>query len=70
MLFAAADALGAAQGVRWLRERGHNVLAATGLMTASPLARREAEEVCDAAVRGVEQLESPLVAAELRSRVR
>jgi hypothetical protein len=39
-------------------------------MTASPLARREAEEVCDAAVRGVEQLESPLVAAELRSRVR
>jgi hypothetical protein len=70
VLFAAADALGAAQGVRWLRERGHNVLAATGLMTASPLARREAEEVCDAAVRGVEQLESPLVAAELRSRVR
>lgn len=70
VLFAAADALGAAQGVRWLRERGHNVLAATGLMSASPLARREAEEVCDAAVRGVEQLESPLVAAELRSRVR
>ncbi len=70
VLFAAADALGAAQGVSWLRTRGHNVLAATGLMTASPLARREAEEICEAAVRGVEQLESPLVAAELRARVR
>ncbi|MDQ3871326.1 MAG: DUF1611 domain-containing protein [Chloroflexota bacterium] len=43
VLFAASDAMGAAAGVAWLRERGLNVVAVTGVLTASPLAIREAE---------------------------
>lgn len=67
VMFAAADALGAAEGVRWLRGQRHNVVAATGIMTASPLARREADEVCRVPVRGVEQLEDPSFAREIEA---
>ncbi|MCB1996751.1 MAG: DUF1611 domain-containing protein [Burkholderiaceae bacterium] len=42
VVFAAGDAMGAAMGVGWLRQRGLPVRAASGLMTASPLAAREA----------------------------
>ncbi len=70
VLFAAADALGAAEGVRWLQEQRHRVVAATGLMTASPLARREAEGVCSVPVRGVEQLEDPAVATVIGAQIR
>lgn len=42
VLFAAGDAMGAANGVRELRARGLPVAAVTGLLTRSPLARREA----------------------------
>lgn len=42
LLFAAADAMGAAAGVDWLEQRGLRVEAVAGAMTASPLAAREA----------------------------
>jgi hypothetical protein len=43
VLFAAYDALGARAGVAWLEEHGLPVIGVTGVVTASPLARREAE---------------------------
>lgn len=42
LLFAAGDAMRAANGVRELQARGLPVAAVTGLLTRSPLARREA----------------------------
>ena len=42
IVFAAGDALGAVAGVEWLRRRRLPVLAVSGLLTASPLASREA----------------------------
>jgi molybdopterin cofactor biosynthesis protein B len=42
VLFAAGDAMGAAAGASWLRKRGIPVLGISGLLTASPLAMREA----------------------------
>jgi hypothetical protein len=46
VIFAAGDALGAQAGISWLMARQLPVFAITGLLTASPLAQREAEEVC------------------------
>ncbi len=42
LMFAAQDAMGATAGVDWLEHRGLPVAAVTGLVTASPLAAREA----------------------------
>lgn len=42
IVFAAGDALGALAGVEWLRRYPLPVLAVSGLLTASPLACREA----------------------------
>ena len=42
VLFAAGDAMGAAAGVGWLRDRGLAVCAVSGLLTNSPLAIQEA----------------------------
>lgn len=42
LVFAAGDALGAEAGTRLLRETGHHVAAVSGVVTASPLATREA----------------------------
>lgn len=47
IIFAANSALGAQAGISWLTARGLPVFAITGLLTSSPLARREAEEVCE-----------------------
>lgn len=45
VIFAAGEASGAVAGVERLRARGVNVVAASGLMTRSPLAAREAAEI-------------------------
>lgn len=47
VIFAANGSLGAQAGLSWLTARGLPVLALTGVLTSSPLARREAEEVCE-----------------------
>lgn len=46
VIFAANDALGAQAGVTWLVARQLPVFAITGVLTSSPLAQREAEEIC------------------------
>ncbi len=45
VFFAAGDALGAVAGAQQLATLGHNVLAVSGLMTASPMAILEAKQV-------------------------
>lgn len=56
ILFAAGDAMGAAGGVHWLREHGLPVLAVSGLVSASPLGAREAEQASGVPVVGVQKL--------------
>ncbi|MGB3213102.1 MAG: hypothetical protein WBB19_20535 [Desulforhopalus sp.] len=46
VIFAAGDALGAQAGITWLQARQLPVFAITGILTSSPLAQREAEDVC------------------------
>jgi len=66
MLFAAGDALGAAAGVTWLQERGLPVVGVSGLLTASPLAMREALETIGLPVFGRGELASPEIVATLQ----
>jgi len=65
VLFAACDALGAALGVDRLRHLGLTVLGVTGMVTASPLAAREAAAGTGVPVLGLEALEDPKAAAQL-----
>jgi len=65
IIFAAGEAMGAAHGVARLRELQLPVVAVSGLLTASPLASREAEFACGLPVLGIEELRDPQVAAEL-----
>lgn len=44
VLFAAADAMGAAAGVDWLLRHGHAIAGVTGVLTSSPLQAREVRE--------------------------
>lgn len=46
VVFAANDALGAQSGISWLAARQLPVFAITGVLTSSPLAQREAEDIC------------------------
>ncbi|MDJ0768965.1 MAG: hypothetical protein QNJ12_09230 [Ilumatobacter sp.] len=50
IVFAAGDAAGAQNGVGLLRSLGHDVLAVSGLLTASPLAVRETQSCVDVPV--------------------
>jgi hypothetical protein len=68
VLFAAADAAGALFGVQRLQAGNHPVLAVSGLLTASPLAVREAQASLDVPVYGSADLQSPALASELRRR--
>ena len=65
VIFAAGDALGAIAGVSWLRERGVPVLAVSGVLSASPLAMREAERALDVPVLDLEALGAAEIAAAL-----
>lgn len=56
VVFAAGDAFGAAGGVERLRRAGHAVIAASGILTCSPLAVREAEALIDVPVLTAAQL--------------
>jgi hypothetical protein len=64
VLFAAGDAMGAVAGCERLRDLGHDVLGLSGLLTCSPLARREAG-LANVPVYGVEELTDPATAASL-----
>ncbi|WP_402842316.1 DUF1611 domain-containing protein [Microbacterium sp. GXS0129] len=56
VVFAASDAMGAVQGVSILTDFGFDVVAASGTMTASPLAAREAEAALGIPVWGIPEL--------------
>lgn len=65
LVFAAQDAMGAAAGVDWLEQRGLRVEAVTGLLTAAPLASREASEATGLPVLGLAALGSAKAARDL-----
>lgn len=71
IVFAGRDALGAVAGVRRLRSAGLPVLAVSGVLTASPLAAREARLALDGLlVLGPGELSHPLMAQSLLDEVR
>ncbi len=65
IVFAAGDAMGACNGVKWLRAEGLDVAGVSGLLTASPLARREAQAVLDVPVFDIQDLSDPVRAGAL-----
>lgn len=65
VVFSAADALGATAGISVLRGAGVSVPAVSGLLTASPLAAREAAGVIDAPVINTYDLCDPATAVQL-----
>ncbi len=70
IIFAANDALGAQAGVSWLTVRQLPVFAITGVLTSSPLAQREAEEVCGLPVYHTNALARPSVSSYIHSCLR
>lgn len=67
VVFAAADALGATAGVRRLVEGGHDVVACSGVVTASPLAAGEARAAVEVPVIDTYDLTDPAMAQRLLS---
>lgn len=65
VLFAAGSALGAAAGVEWLRKVEVPVLAVSGVVAASPLAMREAEQATGLPVLDLENLRNPDIVTSL-----
>lgn len=59
VVFAAADAMGAAAGIEWLEQRGLPVLAVSGVLTASPLGVEEARRATHLPVLGPDELADP-----------
>ncbi|MFQ5415770.1 MAG: DUF1611 domain-containing protein [Myxococcota bacterium] len=70
LLFAAGDAMGAAAGAGWLRQRGHPLIGLTGTLEAAPLQAREAEEVTGLPVYRRSELADPRAAADLFETIR
>lgn len=68
-VFAAGDAAGALLGVRMLRDRRLRLLAVSGLLTASPLAVREAQAMLDLPIFGPAELSDPEVVRSVLRRV-
>ncbi len=69
VIFAAPDALSAIAGTNWLRQRQLPLVAISGLLTASPLASREAAAMLDLPIHTIEQLATPEVLRQLLPRV-
>jgi hypothetical protein len=65
VLFAAGDAMGAAFGVEWLARRGITAAAVSGLVSASPLAAREAQQATGTPIATLGELRDPVAAAKL-----
>ena len=68
-VFAAADAAGALLGVARMRECGQRVVAVSGLLTSSALAKREAQAGLDVPVYGTRDLCDPALSTGLLQRV-
>lgn len=65
VVFAAADAMGAAFGCAWLMQRGITPLAVSGLVSASPLAAREAERATGIGIAALCDLRDPVAATRI-----
>lgn len=65
IVFAAADAMGAAFGVEWLGQRGIVPLAVSGLVSASPLASREVQAATGLDVAPLAVLRDPIEVTKL-----
>ncbi|MEO1092584.1 MAG: DUF1611 domain-containing protein [Pseudomonadota bacterium] len=65
VMFAAGDALSSVCGVQVLRDAGFEPIAVSGMVTASPLARREAEEATGARFATRDDLRNPAIAIPL-----
>lgn len=65
VLFAAGDAMGAVAGYQWLIAAGHRVLGVSGLLSASPLATREAEAALDRPVLTLAELRDAITAPKI-----
>jgi hypothetical protein len=65
LLFASYDALGASAGVRWLHEHGLAAIAVSGVLSASPLATREAAAATGRPVWDLAHLSDPANARAL-----
>ena len=63
VMFAAGDAIGGVAGVEWLQGRGLPVVGLSGMLTASPLAIREAQAGTKLPVWDLETLAAPAIAA-------
>lgn len=70
VLFAAGDAAGALLGVDRVRRAGLPVVAVSGLLTASPLATREAQACLDVPVYDTTDLSDPVLARSILDRAR
>ena len=58
VMLAAADSMGACAGVHWLQGQGIEIFGVSGLVTASPLATREAQAALPVAVVDIESIRS------------
>lgn len=65
VVFAAADAMGAAFGCGWLMQRGIAPLAVSGLVSASPLASREAAQATGIDIATLGDLRDPVAVARI-----
>ncbi len=65
IVFAAADAMGAAFGVQWLARHGWTPLAVSGLVSASPLASREAVRETGIAMATLSDLRDPVAVTRI-----
>jgi molybdopterin-guanine dinucleotide biosynthesis protein len=65
VLFAAADAMGAAFGCQWLARRGMVPLAVSGLVSTSPLASREAGRATGVTIATLAELRDPVAASRI-----
>ncbi len=69
VIFAAPDALSAIAGVGWLEQRALPVVAVSGVLTASPLATREAAAALKVPTCTIDDLATPYVLARIVPRV-
>ena len=65
VLFAAPDAMSALAGVEWLRKHHLPVVAVSGVVTASPLAAREAQQAVGLPVHTADELTDPHIVSTL-----
>lgn len=65
VLFAAGDALGALGGRNWLAAHGHHVIGVSGLVSASPLAAREAAKAMGMPILTLDELRDPVTAPQI-----